>query len=200
MELDELQAVWSEMSNQLDKQKKLTSEIILKMTHQQYRNRMNKVKYPEILGGLVCLVTAVLIIYNFQDLDTWPLRICGAISLMIMIILPIFSFRAIKHMDRINVQENNYKQTLVDFAKGKRQFLLAQKISVYLGFALLIVVLPVFSKLMNGKDILSEVKIWIWYLPFGFLFFVFFTIWVIKHYKNTLNDTTQILADLEQED
>ena len=200
MELDELQAVWSEMSNQLDKQKKLTNEIILKMTQQQYRNRMNKIKYPEILGGLVCLVTAVLIIYNFQDLNTWPLRICGAISLMIMIILPIFLFRAIKHMDRINVQENNYKQTLVDFAKGKRQFLLVQKISVYLGFVLLIVVLPVFSKLMNGKDILSEVKIWTWYLPFGFLFFAFFTRWVIKHYKNTLNDTTQILADLEQED
>ena len=41
MELEEMQAAWSQMSQDLEKQKQLTDEIILKMTQQKYTSQWN---------------------------------------------------------------------------------------------------------------------------------------------------------------
>ncbi len=201
MDITEIQSIWSEMSIELEKQKKLTNEVILKMTQQQYRDRMNKIKYPEIFGGLVCLAVALLILFHFHELDTWPLRVCGAISLLVIIILPILSFKAIKQMDSVNIIESDYKQALTDFAKGKQQFLNVQKLSVYLGFALLLTSSVVFAKLMGGENILSaeKMKSILISLPFGLIFFIFFTRWVIKRSKEKLNSVAHILERLDEE-
>lgn len=202
MDLAEIQNIWSEMSVELDKQKKLTNEIILKMTQQEYKARMNKIKIPEILGGIVCLGAALLILFHFSELDTWPLRVCGVISLLVIIILPIFSIKAIKQMDSVDLTNKNYKQTLLSFAKGKRQFFKVQKLSLYLGFVLLLTTSVVFSKLMGGDDILTMDKVgkMLRVLPFGILFFVLFTRWVVKSNKKKMNNISQLLENIEQTD
>lgn len=201
MDITEIQSIWSEMSIELEKQKKLTNEIILKMTQQQYKDQMNKIKYPEILGGLVCLAAALLILFHFYELNTWPLRVCGVISLLVIIILPILSFKAIKQMDSVNIIESDYKQALTDFAKGKQQFLNVQKLSVYLGFVLLLTSSVVFAKLMGGENILSteKMKSMLISLPFGLIFFIFFTRWVVKRSKTKLNSVAHILEKLDEE-
>lgn len=201
MDLTEIQTIWTEMSIELEKQKKLTNEIILKMTQQQYRDQINKIKYLEIFGGLVCLAAALLVLFHFHELDTWPLRVCGAVSLLIIIILPIFSFKAVKQMDSVNIIESDYKQALTDFAKGKQQFLNVQKLSVYLGFVLLLTSSVVFAKLMGGENILSieKMKSMLISLPFGLIFFIFFTRWVVKRSKKKLNSVAHILEKLDEE-
>ncbi|PCJ97107.1 MAG: hypothetical protein COA50_05570 [Flavobacteriaceae bacterium] len=201
MDLAEIQTIWSEMSVELEKQKKLTNEIILKMTQQEYRDNMNKIKYPEIFGGVICLAAVLLMLFHFRELDTWPLRICGIICLLILTILPIYSIKAIKQMDSVTILKSNYKQALTEFAKGKKQFLVAQKLSVYLGFLLLAAATVVFSKLMGGENILSmeKIKSVLVALPFGLLFFIVFTRLVTKHSKAKLNSLTQMLEKLEEE-
>ena len=39
MELEEMQTVWSQMSDQLEQQQKLTDKIIIDMTQQKFKNR-----------------------------------------------------------------------------------------------------------------------------------------------------------------
>jgi len=200
MELEELQAVWSEMSDQLEQQKKLTNEIIIKMTQQDYRNKLNKIVLPETLGAVVSFVAAALILFNFNTLDTWPLRVCGIITLAIILILPIFSIRYLKKMQSLDIANNNYKQTVADFAKNKKQYEKLLKLSVYLGFGLMIIIMPVTSKLFNGEDMFRETMswFWVWFLPLGMLFYYFFTRRVIRCYNNNIRQAETILEELEQ--
>ena len=99
-------------------------------------------------------------------------------------------------MQKINISTSNYKQSLERFAKNKKRFVLIQKVSFYLNFVLVIVCLPVAAKLMNGKDLFLESKVWLWYVPIGFLFLYFFSKWVFRHYKKTTQSAEELLKDL----
>ena len=49
MEFEEMQSVWQEMSAEIEKQKKITDSIIIKMTKSDYRNRLNNIRIPEMV-------------------------------------------------------------------------------------------------------------------------------------------------------
>ncbi len=96
MDIEELQTTWTQMSEELEKQKKLTNEIILKMTQQEYKSRLDKVTIPEKLGTLVSYAAAIFILFNFNALDTVLLKTCGFITLVIIIVLPYLSLKYLK--------------------------------------------------------------------------------------------------------
>jgi hypothetical protein len=196
MELEEMKTLWAAMSADIEKQKKITDTIIIKMTKRDYSNKINKILIPEIAGSLICLAEALYIIINFQKLNTGYLLFCGIAAALILCLLPLLSIRAIYTMRSVNISDNNYKEALVKYAKGKTQFVLAQKISFYLGAALLLVILPVMGKLMAGKDFFTATRLWLWYAT-GFPFFYFFSRWIFKKYIKTAKDAENMLKELE---
>ena len=109
MEIEELQATWTQMSEELEKQKKLTKEIILKMTHQDYKDRLNKIAIPEKISAVFTYVVAAILLFRFYELDTLPLRICGVITLAILIVLPYFSLKYLNGMRNLNVSELKFR-------------------------------------------------------------------------------------------
>ena len=197
MELDELRSEWQEMSNEIKKQKILTDKLIIDMTQERFNNRLKSISIPETIGTVVCFGVAILILLNFSKLNTWYLQLSGIFSILFYIVLPILSLRAIYGMKRINISQGNYRETLEQFAKNKMQFIQVQKWSYYLSFILVIVCLPVASKLMNGTDIFLESAVWLWYIPFGFVFLYFFSKWVFKKYKGASNSAERLLKDIE---
>ena len=87
MEMEEIQATWSKLSNELEQQKKLTNEIIMNMTQERYSNKFRTLSTYETFGALFCLLLAVGILVNITKLDTWYLMTCGIITLLFLIIL-----------------------------------------------------------------------------------------------------------------
>ena len=160
MELDELRSEWQEMSNEIKKQKILTDKLIIDMTQERFNNRLKSISIPETIGTVVCFGVAILILLNFSKLNTWYLQLSGIFSILFYIVLPILSLKTIYGMKRINISQGNYRETLEQFAKNKMQFIRVQKWSYYLSFILVIVCLPVASKLMNGTDIFLESAVW----------------------------------------
>jgi len=197
MELDELRSEWQEMSNEIKKQKILTDKLIIDMTQERFNNRLKSISIPETIGTVVCFGVAILILLNFSKLNTWYLQLSGIFSILFYIVLPILSLKTIYGMKRINISQGNYRETLEQFAKNKMQFIQVQKWSYYLSFILVIVCLPVASKLMNGTDIFLESAVWLWYIPFGFVFLYFFSKWVFKKYKGASNSAERLLKDIE---
>ncbi|MFD2562411.1 hypothetical protein [Aquimarina rubra] len=203
MELEEMQTVWSEISGQLEKQKKLTDKMIIMMTQEQYRKKWNKIAYPEIFGTIICFSMAILIFANISTLETWYNIILGISSAVILLVLPVLSLRSINKMSGIDFYTNSYKDTLIKYTKSKKQFQSLQKISYYLSFLLIFLILPVTSKIIGGKDMFTGVKnIWplIIFIPLGITFFVFFTKWVKKCYGKNINEAENILKDLQTEE
>lgn len=197
MELEDMKAVWSDLTEQLEQQKKLTDEIILKMTQQQYKSKLYRIVLPETIGSVICFATALLIAINLPKLGGGIMLLCGIISLLLFILLPVLSLRALSRMMNINIGGNSYQQTLIDYAKGKRQFQFAQKLGFYLCFVLMLVFLPVATKLMDGKNIFQETSIWIWYIPLGSIGLYFFTTFVYRYFKRTITEAEALLSELE---
>lgn len=202
MDIEELQTTWTQMSEELDKQKRLTNEIILKMTQQEYKSRLDKVTIPEKLGTLVSYAAAIFILFNFNELDTVLLKTCGFITLVIIIVLPYLSLKYLKSMRNLDMANISYKDGIVAFTKSKRQFQKLLRVSTYLGFVLMLIILPVTTKLFDGEDMFTRDQdySWLWFLPLGIGCYYFFTRKVISSYSSNIKKAGELLKELEQGD
>jgi ABC-type transport system involved in cytochrome bd biosynthesis fused ATPase/permease subunit len=195
MELEEMKTLWEEMSVEVEKQKKLTDSLIIKMTRADYRNQLNKIMLPEAIGALVCFAGTVFILINLQKLNTWYLLACGVISALILVLLPVLSIKAIRKMRSVNISDNSYKQSLLEYTNGKIQFVFVQKLSFCLGAILMIVILPLMGQLIGGKDFFVTTRLWYLY-AIAFPFFYWFAKSVFKSYNKTSANAENILKEL----
>ena len=197
MELEEMKGLWKNMSEELDRQKLLTDKMVVEMTQQKYRNKLSQISLPETVGTIVCFVMAAYALFNFGKLDTWYLILCGVISISFCIVLPILSLRSIAKMKQIDLGNNSYKDSLIQYAKEKDRFVQIQKAGYYLGFIFSLAVLPVAGKLMRDKDLLLDAKLWIWYIPLALVFHFLFSKWVWKHYSSIAQGARNLLEELK---
>ncbi|MBT8306184.1 MAG: hypothetical protein KJN85_04545 [Maribacter sp.] len=199
MEIEELQATWNQISEELEKQKKLTNEIILKMTHQNYKDKLNKIAIPEKISAVFTYVFAAILLLRFYELDTLPLQICGVITLAILIVLPYFSLKYLSDMQNLNVSQLSYKESIVKHEKSKQRYQRFLKFTVYAGFVLMLIIIPVASKIFNGDDIFTKPQgnFWYWFLPLGLVFYYLFTRKIIGCYDSNIKKAGMILKELE---
>lgn len=196
MELEEMQAAWTAMSGELAQQKKLTNELIMKMTQERYTNTWNHVRNFEIFGTLICYAILLYLLFNFGKLDTTPLRIFGSIAAVSLAILPILSLKTIRGMKEINVTSMTIKEILETYSKRKKQFVYFQKFNVFMSFLLMLVVVPVSGKIMNNEDLLSNFddKLLL-AMPIMFVFFGLLMWFAIYTYKRILNKSQRMIDE-----
>jgi hypothetical protein len=51
-------------------------------------------------------------------------------------------------------------------------------------------------KLIGGKDLFTESRLWIWY-SIGFVFFSFYDRYVFRHYMKSVSEAETVLKELE---
>ena len=113
--------------------------------------------------------------------------------------LPILVLRSLKTIRGINISTSSYKESIIGFAKAKKQLLLIQKLGIYVNFILFLVIIPVTSKLISDKDIfMTGGSLW----KYGFITIVaivmiFVSKWGYKCYKNITSSAENILKELE---
>ena len=203
MELEEMKLLWDSMSEELEKQKKLTDKLIIEMTQQKYKNSLQRISIPETIGAIICYTFAIIILMNFEKYDHWFLILCAVLSLIILLFLPIFSLRAVSKMKRINIIKNSYKKTISQYTTGKKEFLLVGKFGIYVGIPMIFLNAIIFAKIM-GKDIelpenpnAREIILKL-ILPFSvaILYFVIFTRLVMRKYKKAFVQAEELLQEL----
>ncbi len=199
MEIEELQATWTAMSQELDKQKRLTDKIILEMTQQKYKSKFHGITLYETMGSVICFATALFLVFNFYKLDTWYLMLCGIITLAFLVMLPILTLSTLGKLKNLEISEYNYKETLQKYTKVKNRLLLIQQFGVYASFLLLFTTLPVASKVLSDKDFfLMEKDVWLYvFIGVVVVFLVFFARWGYGCYKNITDSAEDILKEME---
>jgi MFS family permease len=199
MQLEEMKNLWDEMSLKIDSQQQLTNKLIMEMTQQKFRNRFSTLSLYETSGAVICFIAATFILLNLDKMDTWYLMLCGIFSLIILIILPVLSLRAINGLKKLNLSKNSYKETLIEFSKRKKNMMLIQQFSVGISIILMWMVAPVFSKIVNGKDFFMQEH------STGLLLFyaattigvIFFARWGYGCYKRITASAEKDLKELE---
>ena len=198
MELEEMKVLWNEMSVEVEKQKTLTSKLIVEMTEQKFKNKLRKISIPETVGAVLCFLMALFVLVNFNKLDTWYLISSGIFTIAYLVLLPLFVLKSIGNMKRVNISENNYKQTIKDFAKSKKRFFFIQQLSQFLGVILIVTSMLLSAKILNDKDLLvMGGKALIWTVPIMMIFLYFFSRWGIKCYRNATKQAENLLNELD---
>jgi MFS family permease len=199
MEIEELQAAWLQMSNDLNQQKKLTNDIILNMTQEKYKNKFKTVTTYETVGAFICFCIALLLIVKFGKLDTWYLKACGIFSLSYLIVLPILVLRALKEIKTLDISKNSYKTNLSHYVKAKNWLLRLQQIGMGIGIIGLFFIVPVFSKISSNKNIfeigLNTKQIVL--LTITLMVTIGFCLWAYKGYQRLTQSAQELLNDLE---
>jgi hypothetical protein len=196
MEFEELKSQWSEMSANVDNQKKLTDKKISTMTEMSYRDKIRKIKISEVTGAIFCCVALIFILNGMNKLEPWYLMICGIVSVMMLILMPALSLSTLFKISSANISTNDYRQVLFDYNTRKINFINVQKLSICLGALLFVTILPVMGKLVSGKDLFKSATIWYIY-SVGFPCLYYFATWVFKKYNSSLNKAEEILHDLK---
>ncbi len=199
MEIEEMKALWSELSNQLEHQKKLTNEIIMKMTQERYSNRFKTLSTYETFGAIFCFAVFSLILFNITKLDTWYLMLCGIITLLFIGVLPIITLRLLRHIRQFNILNKNYKEVLIGFRRAKKNLLLLQRSAAYISFIILFTSSAVFAKIFGNKDFflidrgIKEYAVF----AFAIVFVFFFSRWGYRAYGKVTQSAEDVLKELE---
>jgi hypothetical protein len=196
MELEEMKNAWTDMSVQVEKQRKLTDKLILDMARQRYERGLNKIKVPELAGTVVSMAFVLLILANLDRFGTGYLLICALLSLITLLVMPFLSLSTLYRMNTLPLSDLSYKDLLIWYAAGKRRFFAVQKASIYMGLMLLITFPPVSLKIIGGKVSELEFSTWIQFSLFGLLFFALFARWVYRYYAKSMSNVENLLRDL----
>ncbi len=195
MELDDLKKDWESVTTQHN----LTTKAIDQMIQKKYASKIKKIKYPELVGGIICLLGFIFIGFNFNKLDTIFLQAIGVLTMLLLLIQPSISFLSLKGFNTSDDLSKPYVEIIKQFAVQKLRFQKYQQANAFLCYLLLVTVIILLPKLFYGKDITYNKSFWIFAFSFGYIFLLFFSKWVKKFYSNSLNQAEQLLKEVEQE-
>lgn len=199
MELEEIQATWTQMSEELDKQKRLTYKIIMKMTQDRYSNKFSKVSFYESLGAIICFAAAIYILMNFNKLEGWIEIICGIFTLTFLILMPILVLNSLKDVQQLNIGTKTYKETLLEYTVKKKRLLILQQIGIYASFILAFTMMPVASRIISNKDFFAVSRGIPFFVGIAFALIVlfFYARWGYGCYKRITNSAEELLKEIE---
>ena len=196
MELAEVQSMWQEMTQELEQQQKLTNQIIIDMTKEKYQKNLNRIAQYEGLGSVICILMAIYLLFQFNLLDTWYLKLFGLFTISFLIAAPSISMIKLYQMINIPIDAYSFQDMIQEFHKRKQEFLTAQQFLIYGCFLLIITILPVTSKIISGKDILQDSDVWYWYLPVMFIGLFLFSRWAYGCYQRMIRSSENVLREL----
>ncbi len=196
MELDDLKNTWKETKILVPKHQNVNPEMLEKMRDQKYRSKIKKITIPEIAGSLVCLAAAVFIGLSFGNLDTVLLQGAGALSILLLLLLPIISALSTRTLSTARNVNRPYAETLKAFAIQKIRFVKLQKLNVTLSYLLLVAIIVLLSRLFSGKDLSDNKYFWLFSFTIGYVFLLLYSKWVEKYYRKTLQQAEELLREL----
>lgn len=197
MELDDLKKDWQLAINQTNKQNFLTSKVIEQMTQKKIESKIKKIKYPELIGGIICILGVSFIWFNFNKLDTVFLQSIGVLTILLLMIMPMLSFLSLTQFNSTENLDKPYIEIIKQFANQKLRFLKYQKANAFLSYPLLVTIIILLPKFFYGKDITFSKSFWIFAFSFGYIFLLFFSKWVKKFYNNSLRQAEELLNEIE---
>ncbi len=197
MELEELKLSWDILNEKLEKQHKLSARLIEQATRHNYRSILNNIAWPEFAGSIICLAGAVVLVSKFGKLDSIILQVFGIVSFIFLLMLPVLSFESLRGLKRLNISTDSYANTIKVFVQHKIRFLKIQKLAIGASYIFNIVLMPVVTRIMDGKDITHSKWFWLFMVPVSIIFLYFFSRWALGCYKNSLNKAEIMLSGME---
>ncbi len=198
MELEEMKLLWSDLNVKVEKQSRIQQEMIMKITRQKYRSKLEVIRLSEMVGSVVCFIYVAYLMSHFGELVLWYNRVLAIVSMLILIIPPILSLRVLRGMKNLQVGIESPAVLLQKFARRKLEFWKIQRMSMLLSGVLLLTVLLPFTEIEGTGNRLTTYSFWMIYIPLALLFMLLFSRWVWSKYKGAIEASEQLLSELNE--
>ena len=153
MDLDEMKTAWTDLSIELDAQKRLTREVILKMTQEKSNSRLGRIVVAESIGITTTIAAIIYLLFNVHKLTHWT-SIVGFVGLLGVLILGIsFGLRIISKARKINVLDNTYAEVIRHFDEFRALLRQYKKFSIWISILSTLFVVPVMTEILLGKNV-----------------------------------------------
>jgi hypothetical protein len=196
MELDEMKLAWSDMSVQLEQQKKLTDDIILKMTQEKSSSRLGRIIAAETFGVLISFAGLFYVASNFYKFDNWLETTGGIGTILLMLLGIVFGFRIIRQANRIDLTKHDLKTTLSYFKAFKSTLGFYKRLSIVSNIVGPLFVFPATFALFTDIDLLENPAA----AGFGLIAAIFvvpIVLWLVfKFYKKNIGAVNTAFNDL----
>jgi hypothetical protein len=198
MELDDLKNSWQHANDQPGKQQQLSPAMIEQVTQAKYRSGINKIAYPEIAGILVCLAGVVFVLFNFGKLNTVFLKGTGILSVLVLAAVSVISLLSIRQFNLALDMGNPYTDALKAFAIQKIRFHKFQRLNFILCHLLMVTVIILLSAFFGKQGIASSKYFLTFSFSLGYLFLLFYSKGVFRHYNNSLRRAEELLKEVKE--
>lgn len=152
MELKEMKNTWDDLNKKIEDQESLNTQIIEKMTHQNYHSKLKKIGTSEYVGTIICYTGAAYLSINFTKIGDPFILVLAIVSFLLLLISPIISLQSLRTMRKVNLSSTTYLETIKTYSEKKLRFLKLQKLNILLGMLLMLICLPVLAEI-QGKDL-----------------------------------------------
>lgn len=158
MDLEQMQSVWKDLSGQLEQQKQITDDIILKMRHGQSRSSLDRIIRLEAFGAIFSACAVVYLLKNSHRFDNW-LNISALVGTIAILLFSIgIAIILIKKANKINLLESTYAQTMEDFSAFKKVLRFYKRMSIGIYFLIPLFVIPVTFVILFDKNLLDDLE------------------------------------------
>lgn len=200
MELEEMKKMWTEFSEQLAQQQRITKDIVLQMTHERSSSRLNNIVVAEKTGVVITLGMLVYLLYKFPMLTGWLSITGGVFTALILFVSLILGLRIILLAGRINVSQNSVRQTLEDFGALRKQLHIYKRISIPVYILMPFFLIPVVTQIMHDKTLTIDSSQF-WY-GVGASAIIMPIAWYLIYlfYSRNIRKVKALFKDLEVED
>jgi len=198
MELDDLKKDWEYINSHNSDRNTLTPEIIDQMTEKKYNTEINKIKYAELSGILVCFTAVIFIGFNFNKLDTIIFQSTGVLTIIILAAIPVSSFLSLRKLNSRHNFNRPHIDMIQQFMNNKILFHQYQKTNALLCYFLLVGTTLLLPKIFYDKDITSYKTFWTFAFALGYIFLLVFSKWVTKFYSNSINQAERLIKEIRE--
>lgn len=193
MELEEMKNVWSTM----EEREKITPFQISESSLLEFNKKTNVFKIGEVIGLVIAYALVGFVLYKFNTLDNWYLRLCGCFLVIYLLIMPIYTLFETWKMKHIDIVKSNYKNVLEQIYTAKNNLKKAEKISFVASPFLFLASIVILTKFFTDKNLFTlNIQLPIVFLiGVAFLGAIIFNIWAFKKRDEEFKSVKQLLED-----
>jgi len=165
-----------------------------KSANLHYLNSTRKLtffKIGEVIGLVIAYALVGFVLYKFNNLDDWYLRLCGCVLVIYLLIMPIYTLFETWKMKHIDIVKSNCKNVLEQIYTAKNNLKKAEKISFIASPFLFLASIVILTKFFTAKNIFTlNIQ-----LRVAFLGAIVFNIWAFKKRDKEFKSVKQLLED-----
>lgn len=196
MELEEMKNIWENME---ESQKTLPFQMS-EVSQLEYKKKTNVFKKGEIIGLVIAYTLAGFILYKFNTLDHWYVRLSASLLVTYLLTMPLYTLYGVWKMKHIDLVQSNYKTVLEQFYVVKSNMNKAEKISFIASPFLFVASGVVLTKLFLHKNFFAlnfQLPI-IFLMGIAFVAALLLNAWAFKRRDKEFKSVKQLLEEENQ--